>query len=92
METHRVLEGWMKWAPNIRRRKNVSEMRAAGVKNRIWDTPQIKAQVEEDFEGDLEVMREVPIEEPAENSATEAWCGKQEITDSNSGRNNSQKS
>lgn len=64
----------------------------AGVKNRILDTPQIKVQVEEDFEGDLEVMREVPIEEIAENSATEACCGKQKITDSNSGKNNSQKS
>lgn len=42
-------------------------MRAARVKNRIWDTPQIKVQMEEDFERDLEVMRKVLTEEPAES-------------------------
>lgn len=56
-----------------------NEMRAAGTEDRIRDSPQTKGQVE--TAGDQEVIREVEGE-PGEKSATEAGCGKQEITDS----------
>ena len=59
-----------------------NEMRAAGTKDRIWDSPQTKGQGEKrETAGDQEVIREVEGK-PGEKSATEAGCGKQEITDS----------
>ena len=38
----------MKRVPYVRWRKDSSEMRAAGVKNRIWEAPQMNSQVEEE--------------------------------------------